>query len=44
MLSRNFNDTDVIADFGTNGTISFEDFVTMQRNWNNNKFYFLQNN
>ena len=37
MLSHcNFNDIDVITDFGTTGT--------MQINRNNDKFYFLQNN
>ena len=40
----NFNDIDVITDFGTIGTISFGNIATMQINSNNNKFYFLQNN
>ena len=40
----NFNDIDVIADFGTIGTISFENIATMQVNRNNGKFHFLQNN
>ena len=45
MLSRcNFNDIDVITDFGTIETISFGDIATMQINRNNDKFYFLQNN
>ena len=45
MLSHcNFNDIDVIADFGTIVTISFGNIVTTQINRNNNKFYFLQNN
>ena len=45
MLSRcNFNDIDVITDFGTIGTISFGNIATMQINRNNDKFYFLQNN
>ena len=43
MLSRcNFNDIDVIIDFGTIGTISFGNIATMQINRNNNKYYFLQ--
>ena len=45
MLSRcNFNDIDVITDFGTIGTISFGNIATIQINRNNDKFYFLQNN
>ena len=45
MLSRcNFNDIDVITDFGTIGTISFGNIATMQINRKNDKFYFLQNN
>ena len=45
MLSHcNFNDIDVITDFGTIGTISFGNIATMQINRNNDKFYFLQNN
>ena len=45
MLSHfNFNDIDVITDFGTIGTISFGIIATMQINRNNDKFYFLQNN
>ena len=40
----NFNDIDVINDFGTVGTISFGNIATMQINRNNDKFYFLQNN
>ena len=40
----NFNDIDVITDFGTIGTISFGNIATMQINRNNDKFYFLQNN
>ena len=45
MLSHcNFNDIDVITDFGTIGTISFGNIATMQINRNNNKFCFLQNN
>ena len=40
----NFNDIDVITDFGTSGTISFGNIATVQINGNNNKFYFLQNN
>ena len=45
MLSHwNFNDIDVITDFGTNGTISCGNIATMQINKNNDKFYFLQNN
>ena len=45
MLSRcNFNDIDVITDFGTIETISFGDMATMQINRNNDKFYFLQIN
>ena len=44
MLSRcNFNDIDVITDFGTIGTISFGNIATMQINRNNDKVYFLQN-
>ena len=44
MLSRcNFNNIDVITDFGTIGTISFGNIATMQINKNNGKFYFLQN-
>ena len=42
MLSRcNFNDIDVITDFGTIGT--FANIARMQINRNNDKFYFLQN-
>ena len=45
MLSRcNFNDIDVIADFGTIGTISCGNIATMQINRNNDKLFFLQNN
>ena len=45
MLScGNFNDIDVITDFGTVGTTSFGSIATMQINRNNDKFYFLQNN
>ena len=45
MLSRcNFNDIDVIIDFGTIGTTSCWNIATMQINGNNDKFYFLQNN
>ena len=40
----NFNDIDVIIDFGTIETISFGNIATMQINRNNDKFYFLQNN
>ena len=40
----NFNDTHVITDFGTIGTISFGNIATMQINRNNDKFYVLQNN
>ena len=40
----NFNDTHVITDFGTIGTISFGNIATMQINRNNDKLYFLQNN
>ena len=40
----NFNNIDVITDFGTIGTISFGNIATMQINRNNDKFYFLQNN
>ena len=40
----NFNDINVITDFGTIGTISFGSIVTMQINRNNDKFYFVQNN
>ena len=44
MLSRcNFNDIDVITDFGIIGTIFFGNIATMQINTNNDKFYFLQN-
>ena len=39
-----FNDIDVITDFGTIRTISFGNIATMQINRNNDKFYFLQNN
>ena len=39
ILSRcNFNDIDVITDFGTVGTISFGNIATMQINRNNDKF------
>ena len=45
MLSYcNFNDIDVITDFGTIGIISCRNIATMQINRNNDKFYFLQNN
>ena len=45
MLSHcNFNDIDVIIDFGTIGTMSFGNIARMQINRNNDKFYFLQNN
>ena len=45
MLSRcNFNDIDVITDFGTIEIVSFGNITTMQINRNNDKFYFLQNN
>ena len=45
MLSRcNFNDIDVITDFGTIGTISIGNIATMQINRNSDKYYFLQNN
>ena len=45
MLSRcNFNDIEVITDFGTIGTMSFGNIATIQINRNNVKFYFLQNN
>ena len=45
MLNRcNFNDIDVITDFGTIGTKSFGNIATIQINRNNDKFYFLQNN
>ena len=45
MLSRsNFNNIDVITDFGIIGTISFGNIAAMQINRNNDKFYFLQNN
>ena len=45
MLSHcNFNNIDVIADFGTTGTMSFGNIATMQINRNNDKFYFLQSN
>ena len=45
MLSRcDFNDIDVITEFGTIGTISFGNIATIQINRNNDKFYFLQNN
>ena len=40
----NFNDIDVITDFGTIGTISFGNIAAMQINRNNDQFYFLQNN
>ena len=40
----NFNNIDVITDFGTTGTIFFVNIATMQINRNNTKFYFLQNN
>ena len=43
MLSHcSFNDIDVITDFGTTGTISFENIATIQINRNNDKFYFPQ--
>ena len=35
---------DVITDFGTIGTICFGNIAAMQKNRNNDKFYFLQNN
>ena len=38
----NFNDIDVITDFGTTGTISFGNITTIQINRNNDKFYFPQ--
>ena len=45
MLSHcNFNDIDVITDFGTIGTMSFGNIARMQINRNNDKFYFPQNN
>ena len=45
MLSRcNFNNIDVITDFGTIRTISFRNIATIQINRNNDKIYFLQNN
>ena len=45
MLSYyNFNDIDIITDFGTIGTKSFGNIARMQINRNNDKFYFLQNN
>ena len=45
MLSNcNFNDIDVITDFGTIGTMSFGNITRKQINRNNDKFYFLQNN
>ena len=45
MLGRyNFNDINVIIDFGTIGTISCRNIAIMQINRNNDKFYFLQNN
>ena len=45
MLSRcNFNNIDVITDFGTITTISFRNIAIMQINRNNEKIYFLQNN
>ena len=37
----NFNDIDVITDFGT---LSFGNIATMKINRNNDEFYFLQNN
>ena len=40
----NFNNIDVITDFGIIGTIFFGNIATMQINTNNDKFYFLQNN
>ena len=40
----NFNNIDVITDFGTIRTISFRSIAIMQINRNNDKFYFLQNN
>ena len=40
----NFNNIDVIIDFGTIETMSFAKIVGMQINRKNNKFYFLQNN
>ena len=40
----NFNDIDVITDFGTTGTMSFGYIARMQINKNNDKFYFLQSN
>ena len=39
-----FNDTDVITDIGTIGTISFRNFATTQINMNKVNFYLLQNN
>ena len=45
MLSRcNFNDIDVITDFGTITTIYFGNIATMEISRNNDKFCFLQNN
>ena len=40
----NFNDIDVITDFGTIGTISFGNIATMQIIRNSDKLHFLQNN
>ena len=40
----NFNNIDVITNFGTIRTISLRNIATMQINRNNDKFYFLQNN
>ena len=40
----NFNDIEVITDFGTIGTVSFGNITTIQINRNNDNIYFLQNN
>ena len=40
----NFNNIDVITDFGIIGTIFFGNISTMQINRNNDRFYFLQKN
>ena len=44
MSCFNFNDIDVITDFGTIGTVSFGNITTIQINRNNDNIYFLQNN
>ena len=45
MMNRfNFNDIDVIIDFGIFGTISFGNIATMQINRNNNNTKLLRNN